>query len=124
MWKFGKEDTEIEQLLSRYRPAEPRSDLWNQISTFPNSHISKSARAWPWAVAAAALLAITVGLHATVVQPPPDSPVPDARRVELLAEELGGSREGQAVAEWLVIGEARAEHDRLARVAALAQGRQ
>jgi len=118
MWKFGKQDTEIEERLSRYRPAEPRRDLWEQISTFPHAQISKSARTWPWAVAAAALLAVTLGLHMAVVPPSPKSPTADARRVDVLTAELGGSRESRAVAEWLAIQEARAEQERLASMAA------
>jgi hypothetical protein len=103
-------DQDIESLLRRYRPVA-------EISKFSDFQISKSVRTWPWAVAAAALLVITIGLHATVVSPPTDSIAQDARRVQILTEELGGTRESQAVAEWLAIREARAEQERLARAA-------
>ncbi len=118
MWKSGKEDTEIETLLSRYRPAEPRRDLWDRISTFPHSQISKSERVWPWAVAAAALLVVTIGLHAAVV-PAPETSVPvDAARVQAIADELGGGAESRIVAELIARREAMLEQERLARASA------
>src|SRR5436190_1750654 len=105
MWESEKPDTEIEELLSRYRPAGPTTDLANQISTFPHSHISKSS--WPWAVAAAALLAITIGLHGAVVRAPDASSIVDAQRVQAISEELGGTPGSEVTAEWMAQREAR-----------------
>jgi hypothetical protein len=100
-------DHEIESLLRRYRP----------ISTFPHLHISKST--WPWAVAAAALLAISVGLHAAVVPAPDLSSAVDAQRVRTIAEALGGSPGSEDLAEWMARREARVELEaRLNRAAA------
>lgn len=115
MWKSDNEDTEFEELLSRYRPADPRSDLWDQISKLPDSQISKSERAWPWAVAAAALLAISVGLHATVVAPPESSSLVDPARVQAIVDELGGSPDSRTMAEWIARREASIERERLSR---------
>jgi hypothetical protein len=93
MLKSG-ENREIEELLSRYRPIGPRSELSDQISKFPDSHFSKST--WPWAVAAAALLAITVGLHAAaVVGEGPKGPI-DPRP---LARQLGDDDLAYSVAQ-------------------------
>ena len=122
MWKFGKQDTEIEELLSRYRPAEPRSDLWDQISTFPHSQMSKST--WPWAVAAAALLAVSIGLHAAVAPAPETSVVVDATRVQAIADELGGSSGSRIIGEWIARREAMAERERLAAASAREPERQ
>jgi hypothetical protein len=115
MWKSGKTDAEIEKLLSRYRPAEPRRELWDQISRFPHSKISKSARTWPWAVAAAALLIISLGLHGAVVPAPDAAPEVDAQRVEAIVEDLGRTPGSEAIAEWIARREARAEQARAAR---------
>ena len=111
-------DQDIESLLRRYRPAA-------QISKFPDCHISKSPRTWPWAVAAAALLAISVGLHAAVVSEPDPSTSIDALRVQSIAEELGGSPGSEVLAEWIVRREVRAEQDaRMARASTPEFGRQ
>jgi hypothetical protein len=123
MWK-SKEDTKIEELLSRYRPAEPPNDLWAQISTFPNSHISKSERTWPWAVAAAALLAVSIGLHAAVAPAPETSVVVDAARLQAIVDELGGSSESRIMAEWIARREAMLEQERLAQASAPGPERQ
>jgi hypothetical protein len=104
-------DRDIESLLRRYRPVA-------QISKFPNSHIAKSARTWPWAVAAAALLAVSVGLHAAVAPVPETSVVVDATRVQAIADELGGDSEGRVMAEWIASREAMLEQERLARASA------
>jgi hypothetical protein len=111
MWKSGKQDTEIEELLNRYRPAEPPSDLWDHISTFSHSQISKSS--WPWAVAAAALLALTVGLHAGTFGRGVGHEYPvDERRVQAVADDLGGPQ-NRVMAQWIVLQEARAEREAL-----------
>lgn len=70
-------------------------------------------------MAAAALLAITVGLHAAVVPAPDVSPAVDAQRVQAIAEALGGTPESRVMAEWIARREARAEQEaRVARAAA------
>jgi hypothetical protein len=104
-------DRDIESLLRRYRPMAASHGLGDRITQSPNRQITKSDRTWPWAVAAAALLAISVGLHATVPPAPDTSPLVDAQRVQAIADELGGSPESQVMAEWIVRQEARAERD-------------
>ena len=108
------DDRDIERLLRRYRPVGPTADLERQITQSPDP-VTKSAMPWPWAVAAAVLLGITIGLHAAVISPPRERLVADAGRVRLLTEELGDSPESRALAEWLALLEAQAEQDRLER---------
>jgi hypothetical protein len=114
MLKSGKQSPKIEELLSRYRPAGPRTDLWDQISKFPNSHISKST--WPWAVAAAALLAVSLGLDAAVMPARETSALVDRARVQAIVDELGGSPESRIMAESIARREAVLEQERLARM--------
>jgi hypothetical protein len=47
--------SDLEDLLRRYRPADPPPGLEARIFGEP--------RVWPWAAAAAALLALTLGLQ-------------------------------------------------------------
>jgi hypothetical protein len=107
-----KHNPEIEELLRRYRPAEPPSDLCDQISKFPHFQISKSPRTWPWAVAAAALLAMTVGLHAGTFGRLEDEYPVDERRVQAVADDLGGPQ-SRVMAQWIVLQEARADRETL-----------
>lgn len=102
-------DHDLERLLARYRPI-------SRLLALPTT---RSARTWPWAVAAAALLAITVGLDAPVAAEPDASPAVDFQRVERIADELGGNPESRVTAEWIVRNEARLEQEaRVARRAA------
>jgi hypothetical protein len=104
-------DRDIEKLLRRYQPVD-------QISRSPNLHISKPARTWPWAIAAAALLTISVGLHAAVASVPDPSAIVDAQRIQAISEELGGGPGSEVIAEWMARREARAEREaRMARTA-------
>jgi hypothetical protein len=110
-------DRDIESLLRRYRPVA-------QISKFPHFQIAKSARTWPWAVAAAALLTVSIGLHAAVAPAPETSVVVDAARVQAIADEFGGDSEGRVMAEWIASREAMLEQERLARASVLGPERQ
>lgn len=101
-------DEEIEALLQRYRP----------VTRLPDYQTTRFPRTWPWAVAAAALLSITVGLHTAEVPAPDASPFVDPQRVLAIAEALGGTPQSQVMAEWIVRREARVEEE--ARVARLA----
>ena len=53
------DDRDVESLLRRYRPAEPPTGLRARVV----EGAAERRRAWPWIAAAAALLALTVGLH-------------------------------------------------------------
>ena len=55
-------DDQIEDLLRRVRPAGPGHGLRGRIL---GAAPAASGRAWPWAVAAAALLALVIGLRAS-----------------------------------------------------------
>ena len=83
-------DEEIEALLGRYRPIARTGEL----------RLGRAPRAWPWAMAAAALLAITIGLHAGV-SPAPEPPL-DQARVQAIADQLGGGPIARIVAESMV----------------------
>jgi len=52
-------DENLERLLRRYEPVPPSASLRARVV---GTHGSR--RAWPWAVAAAALVVLTVGLQA------------------------------------------------------------
>jgi hypothetical protein len=95
-------DDQIEALLRKYRPITRLPD--HPITRFPDHPITRSGRSgrtWPWAAAAAALLAVTVGLHGAA-WPPAPRPEIDAAQVAAIAEQLGGGAEARAVAEWIV----------------------
>jgi hypothetical protein len=64
------DDRQLEELLLKYRPAEPATDLIARITESPNHHITKSV--WPWAAAAAALFVVVVALHGVSVTSSPD----------------------------------------------------
>ncbi len=111
-------DEQIEALLRRYRPIA-RLPLDGGRSS-PEDPVQRLPLTWPWAVAAAALLAITVGIHAAVVAAPEPSQAVDAQRVQAITNDLGGTEESRVVAEWLARYQARAERD--AQVARLVRG--
>jgi hypothetical protein len=114
------QDPEIESLLRRYRPREPSDALFDRITRSPNHPTTRSERTWPWAIAAAALLALTVGLHgAASLRITPEQPLVDPVRVQAVVDDLGGPQ-NRALAEWIVQQEARA--DREARLARASEG--
>lgn len=55
-------DDQIEDLLRRLRPAGPAPGLRGRML---GAGPAASGRAWPWAAAAAALLALVIGLRAS-----------------------------------------------------------
>jgi hypothetical protein len=93
-----------EDLLRKYRPAGAPADLRARL-------LVPERAAWPWMAAAAALLALTVGLHAaTAVMAkqslaPTEDPFGFDTRVSLLAEAMGGNDEARRAAMLLVTGE-------------------
>ena len=56
-------DEQLDDLLRHVRPAGPPPELRARILG-----ARRSPRAWPWAVAAAALLALTVGLQVSTMR--------------------------------------------------------
>jgi len=105
------QDPEIENLLRRYRPLPPGEHLSGAIANSPGHQIAKSRKTWPWAIAAAALLTITLGLHGAVVPAPDASLAAETRRVAAIVEELGGAPGSDVMAEWIAQRERRAEQD-------------
>ena len=109
------DDPEIEALLRQYRPAAPATALGDRISQSANHQVAQSPdspRTWPWAVAAAALLAISLGLQATPRAANAGQPDgPDPQRMQAVAEALGPTAGNRTVAEWIVRQEMRADRD-------------
>lgn len=105
------DERQVEDLLQRYRPAGPAESLRERCLT-PLRH----APVWPWATAAAALLAITVGLEAAAagaisrvdVVVAPD---PTAQAIAELAEALGGDAAARRVAEQIIDEQMRRERE-------------
>jgi hypothetical protein len=107
------QDSELEALLKKYRPVDPPHGLERRIFDPPPGRIARTERrTWPWAVAAAALLAITVGLHAFSISASPTRPgvVLDEQRVQAVADEIGGPN-ARVGAEHIVRQEQRADAD-------------
>ena len=103
------DDRDVEALLARYRPADPDPEFESRLSFRLKAEATESSgRTWPWAVAAAALLAITIGLHAGVVagSPPNETDSEMMRRTADLTEQLGAGADGRRVADWMIRQEA------------------
>lgn len=93
------DDDKVRELLGRYRaagpPAELRERALNAAANVP--------RAWPWAAAAAALLAVTLGLHTAADRSIASVAVPTASvSVDALTEAMGGTDEARRAAELIV----------------------
>jgi hypothetical protein len=94
-------DHDIEDLLRRHRPAGPLPALRARILSAP----IRSRRVWPWAVAAAALLAAAVSLQIsareirTGMGPQPVQPFIDEREGALRAL-IGGDADFTQALEW------------------------
>lgn len=100
-------DSEIEELLRRYQPVAPSPDLSARIFD------ERVSRIWPWAAATAALLAMTVGLHAATNRlVSREVPAASEARptVDELAAALGGGEDARRMAE-LILLEQRARAD-------------
>lgn len=96
------DDRQVEDLLKRYRPAGPPESLRERCLT-----PSPIARVWPWAAAAAALLAITVGLQAAAAGAVAGADLmwaPDSseQAVAELADALGGDVAARRAAEQII----------------------
>ena len=110
------DDRQVEDLLKRYRPAAPPDSLRERCLT-PSRH----ARVWPWATAAAALLAITVGLEAAAAGAMARvdvvvAPDPTAQAIAELAEALGGDAAARRVAEQIVDEQMRLDREMAAQL--------
>ena len=101
-------ESDVEQLLRRYQPAGPPPELETRIFA-----PARPLRTWPWATAAAALLALTAGLHVATNRLA-DRAVPAAAETRPTVDDLtaafGGGDEARRVAELILLEQqARAE---------------
>jgi hypothetical protein len=114
------DDRQVEDLLKRYQPAGPPASLRTRcLAPLPVS------RVWPWATAAAALLAITFALDAAAADATAGAgivvaPDPAAKAVAELAETLGGDAAARQVAEQIVVEQVRHDREMAARATPVA----
>jgi len=96
------DDRDVEALLARYRPAHPDPEFESRLSFRLKAEATESSgRTWPWAVAAAALLAITIGLHAASREGAVEQPA-SVDAAATLSLELGGDDVGRRAAEFIL----------------------
>ena len=100
-----KDDNELENLLRRYEPAGPPASLRGRVV----ARRANSRRTWPWATAAAALLALAVWLGSSAERLMQRNEVNlDAAgsqrslEVEALTEIVGDTSNPRALAEWMI----------------------
>lgn len=93
-----------EDLLRKYRPVGPRPGLRARI-------LAPERRAWPWAAAAAALVALTIALQSATrstavdVIDVPMEPFEFDARVAYLTQIMGGGEDARRVAMLTVTDE-------------------
>lgn len=96
-------DSDIEDLLRKYRPLGPPARLRERIFA-----IDHSERIWPWATAAAALLvsALTFPIAIRYEAASVDvrlGPAAETRVVDDLTDRLGGDADARELAEFIVV---------------------
>lgn len=96
-------DSEIEDLLRKYRPVAPPAELRHRIVA--PTHVP---RIWPWASAAAALLVLGLMFQLATRSEAAAAdmnlgPSAVARVTDDLTEMLGGDLRARAVAEFIVV---------------------
>lgn len=107
-------DPELDDLLRRYRPAGPPPELRARVA----ANAGPVRRTWPWAAAAAALLAATVYLHESTDRLAAGARVNSSHNgrqeaIALLSETLGGDASAQMMADLIIsTEEMRVERDR------------
>lgn len=109
------DDRLVENLLKRYRPVGPPDSLRERCLVTP-----REAPVWPWATAAAALFAITVGLQNAAAGAMSGANIAlavDARAeaVAALAEALGGDTGARELAEQIIDQQMRRDQEQVAR---------
>jgi hypothetical protein len=101
-------DDEVQDFLRGVQPTGPRPELRARIFA------PRQMRIWPWAAAAAVLLAATVSLYTTanrLTVAAVDTSDPTDETVAALAEMLGDGAESRAIAELiLAMEQTRASH--------------
>jgi hypothetical protein len=96
-------DSEIEDLLRRYRPLGPPAELRQRILA-----TTRAPRIWPWASAAAALLVLGFTFHLAARNEVAGAalnlgPSAVARVTDDLANMLGGDFRARELAEFIVV---------------------
>lgn len=115
------DDRDIRALLDKYRPAGPPAALRTRVAqtidalTNPIHEAGNSPTqqlTWPWAVAAAGLLAVAIVFHVTS-RGPSDRVLEQIhnQRVDDVAAALGGSSADRLLAETLVAEQERADSE-------------
>ena len=92
---------DIEQMLRRHRPAGPPTELRARIL----QPAADESRLWRWAVAAAALLATTIGFHVASASLKSSVPIQSGSEMadqERLIEALGGDAVARTRAELMI----------------------
>ena len=96
-------DSDIENLLRRYRPTGPPAQLRERILA-----MERSERIWPWMAAAAALLVSAVTLHFATRYEAADVDVTlgtaaEARVADDLTDRLGGGADARELARLILV---------------------
>lgn len=96
-------DSDIEDLLRKYRPVGPPAELRHRILA-----TTRADRIWPWASAAAALLVLGLTFHVGARDEVADAgmnlgPSAIARVTEDLTSMLGGDLRARELAELIVV---------------------
>ena len=96
-------DSDIDDLLRRYRPVGPPPELRGRILA-----TRRVERVWPWASAAAALLVSTLALHVAARDEATGvdlklGPEAAVRVVDDLTDRLGGDEGARQLAEFILL---------------------
>lgn len=91
------DEDKVRELLDRYRPAGPPPEL-RRLALRP----AAPDRIWPWAAAAAVLLAATVAIHFATSDAIRRLALPTVDTTSALAEAMGGDEEARNVARAIV----------------------
>lgn len=90
-------DDDIEQLLRRYEPADAPPSLRARVV---RAFVPSPGRGWAWAIATAALLAMTVWLHGATARTIDRHAAPssETRSEHLLSDMMGGDDDARLIA--------------------------
>lgn len=92
------DDDKVRELLDRYRPLGPAGELRDRALR----GATKVGRTWPWATAAAVLLAATVAIQVATTSALGRITPPPADSTSALANAMGGGEEAQRAAQLII----------------------